>query len=576
LGIPLRNKIDLTAEPADIFLNPWRDDGLRLLDQPDFVWREVDGAVIDGFAVSEHAEINAKIRAFVAQTKKAKQFKTPIEVNSVPVVLEDASFRKSHVLVQGKAVLSGASTTRLFNGYKWENEGAEDDPSETLNGFVSACREANEGHELDIEDTFIEPDLDFAIECRNTFNYFHFMTETLCQLSVLDGVGFSKNIYFHFPNPEEKQRNFANAFVAALFPEYAGRVFFARAPKDYDLVLSAFDMLGAMPQMPKGMTANIERLSPEGADISGIQGHPVLAMNTVSSALLRLRARALQAIEGHDFSYLPKRVFVGRSDDQSRHRPLAGKEALLEQLKPLGFEYVEFEQLAPLEQIALMAQAEMMVSHHGAGFTNMLFAAPDAYVIELGTLQTAQYRWADFWPVAHAAQCKYINFFADFSTDSPLVEPVFSEDGIVPTALSQVAIAQITAFSAAVLGAAPKMNSVKNLTLLTRRLLRAGAVAQAVDLLDAHDDLVITNGALCLLRADCHKAWDQPKSELVALDQAFKADPKRWQTLVRLIWCANRCKRPEVIQWAVAQLAADFPDRHDAFVANHEWVRFVV
>jgi len=383
-------------------------------------------------------------------------------------------------------------------------------------------------------------------------------------------------VFLHFPNQEEKHRGFVDTFVAALFPEFAGRVFFERSPKDYDLVLSAFDMIGAIPQMPEREIGALKRIAPQGGVIGSLGFHPILAMNSVSSTLLGLRERALKAIEGHDFSYLPKRVFVGRGDDQSRSRPLAGQEMLLDQLRPLGFEYVVFEELDPLEQIALMARAEMMISHHGAGFTNMLFAAPDAYVIELGTLQTAQHRWADFWPIAHTSRCRYISFFADFSGDDRLLEPHFGTHGIVPTALSISAVSQITAFVMGVLGPVPNMTSIKNLTLLGRRIFRAGAVAQAIALLNHHPEMVRSDSDLCLLLADCHKALDEPKSELIALEQAYRADQGRWQTLIRIIWCANRCEQPEVIRWAALHLENSFPERHEAFLSNHEWVRFVV
>ena len=548
---------------------------MKLLDEPEFVWREIEGGVIDGFAVSAHAEINTKIRAFVAHTKRQKKFQKTVEFNSVPAVVESASFRKSHVAVGGKLVLSGASATRLFNTFRWENEDKIENATEVLNAYLLRCQTENVDRHIPIEMTFVEPDLDFAIECRNTFNFFHFITESLCQLSVLDNVGFRGKIYFHFPNQEGKQRSFADAFVASLFPEYTGRVFFERAPKDYDLILTAYDMIGGIPQIPANDLARLKRIAPQGVDLGTVDTQPLLAMNSVSRSVVALRARGLKAIEGYDFSYLPKRFFVGRGDAQSRSRPLAGQDLLLEKLKAMGFEYVVFEELDPLEQIALMAQAEMMISHHGAGFTNMMFAAPDAYVIELGTLQTAQHRWADFWPMAHASECRYISFFADFSSDDPLIEPNFATDGIVPTALSVGAIAQITAFIGAVIGPVPSLTSSKNLTLLGRRILRAGAVAQALVLLDKHQDLVKSNGNLCLLRADCHKALDEPKSELIALEQAYHADTKRWQTLVRIIWCANRCELPEVIRWALTLLEADFPDRHHAFVSNHDWVRFV-
>tara|TARA_R110002072_G_scaffold19365_2_gene71789 strand:- start:2597 stop:3364 length:768 start_codon:yes stop_codon:yes gene_type:complete len=254
---------------------------------------------------------------------------------------------------------------------------------------------------------------------------------------------------------------------------------------------------------------------------------------------------------------------------------MEGEDLLFDHLKLFGFEYVVFENLSPLEQIAAMANAEMMISYHGAGFTNMLFASPDAYVIEIGTLQTAQFRWGDFWPLANASQCRYVSFFADLNTDDPLTEPHFSTDGIVPVALSEQGTAQLMGFVVTVLGHYPKFNAPANLSELARRVLQVGAGDRAVGLLEEHAELVRENAELCLLKADCHKQQDEPKSELVALDHAFKADPTRWQTLVRMIWCANRCDRPQVIRWALSRLKADFPQRHDAFLGNHDWVRYI-
>lgn len=388
-------------------------------------------------------------------------------------------------------------------------------------------------------------------------------------------MGFQGNIYFHFPNQEDKHRSFANAFVEALFPEYAGRVFFERAPKDYDLVLTAYDFTTGICQMPKADLDRMAELVPEGVTLGTLGFSQLVGMNSVSSSLLALRARALKAIEGHDFSYLPKRFFVGRGDAESRSRPLAGQGLLLEHLLRFGFEYVVFEDLAPLEQVAIMAQAEMMISNHGAGFTNMMFANPDAYVIELGTLQTATKRWADFWPLAIVSQCRYINFFADFKNDDPLLEPTFAKDGIVPTAVLNFGAAQIMTFVVAVLGRIPNMPDAKSLGVLGGRLLRAGAHDQALMLLAQHEHMTSPSFDLCILRADCHKALDQPKSELIALEQAYKADPSTWKTLTRIVWCARRCERPQVIRWALSLLSIDFPERFEAFVSSHEWVRYV-
>jgi capsular polysaccharide biosynthesis protein len=571
----LRNKVDLTATPETLLLNPWQDRGLKLLCAPAFFWRETKGAIIDGFAVSAHAEINAKTNAFITTVNRQKRFRKCLEINAVPAVVERASFRKSHIATGGKLVLSGASATRLLNSYRVKSSEGRVAASEQLNEYLKQCRAANEGKRIAVENVFVESDLDFAVECRNTFNYFHFITESLCQLCVLDDIGFQGNIYFHFPNQREKQRDFAASFVQALFPEYSGRVFFERAPKDYDLVLTSFEFVGAIGQMPETDLVRLAQIVPDGVVTGSLAFLPILAMNSVNSSLLALRARALKAIEGMDFSHLPTRFFVGRGDAESRARPLAGQNLLIEHLMRFGFDYMVFEDHPPLEQIALMARAEMMISQHGAGFTNMLFASPETFVIELGTLQTAQLRWADFWPLAHAAKCRYISFFADFSTENPVQEPKFSTDGIVPTSVTEKAAAQIMTFVVTLLGQVPTMPDAVSLAQLGMRVLRAGAAAQAIDLLAKHEPMVHGNLDLCLLLADCHKALDEPKSELLALEAAFKADPSRWQTLVRIIWCANRIERPQVIRWALARLAADFPERHDAFVSNHDWVRFV-
>ena len=575
----MRNKIDFTLAPDALFLNPWQDPGFELLYEPAFLWRATRAAQINGFAASAHSEINDKIDRLLRATSKSKAFSKPIEVQSVPVLLHNASFRKAFVMVQEKLMLSGAAGSRAINNYRWEHQGTDFDADAGIAAFFEACRNANAGHVFPVISADLEPDIDIAISCRNTFNFYHFVTESLSQLTALDGMNFQGNIYFHFPNPEGRQREFAKDFVEALFPEFAGRVFFERVPKEYDRVVSVYEFVGGYHQAPLEAHLGMEDMFPadlksQDVEASGVS-RAVLSANAVSTNLIALRDRALAAIEGHDFSHLPRRFYVGRDDTASRARHMENEELLFENLSLFDFEYVAFENLSPLEQIALMARAEMMISYHGAGFTNMLWANPEAYVIEIGTLQTAQHRWSDFWPLAHASQCNYINFFADFRTENPLLEPNFAKDGIVPVSLSERAVAQIMAFVVTVLGQPPVLRSLPTVLRLTQEVFQVGAIDQALALLEAHKEMMARSAELSLLKADCHKELDEPKSELVALDLAYKADPKRWQTLVRIIWCANRCERPQVIRWALSRLKLDFPERHDAFVSNHQWVRYV-
>ena len=253
--------------------------------------------------------------------------------------------------------------------------------------------------------------------------------------------------------------------------------------------------------------------------------HGVLAMNAVDSSLPKLRARALKAIEGKDFSHLPKRFLVGRDGDHARVRTMKGEDDLLDMLKMFGFEFVAFERLSPLEQIAIMANAEMMISYHGAGFTNMLFAGPDTYVVELGTLQTAMFRWGDFWRLANVAQCRYVSFFADFNADDPLKEPAFSEDGIVPVHLSGAGLAQVMSFVVAILGHTPKFAGPDEVQRLGDQLMKVGAYDKARTLFDAHHGLEQGSVALSLAMADCHEHDGDNFDQLAALHSAFRRGP---------------------------------------------------
>ena len=126
----------------------------------------------------------------------------------------------------------------------------------------------------------------------------------------------------------------------------------------------------------------------------------------------------------------------------------------------------------------------------------------------------------------------------------------------MPVSLSEEAVAQVMAFVVTVLGHQPRLGTVTMLSRTAHQVFQAGRAHQALLLLEAHQDLVQKSASLCLLKADCHKEMGEPKSELVALDWSHKADPSRWQTLVRMIWCAKRCDRPQVIRWALSSASA--------------------
>jgi hypothetical protein len=73
-------------------------------------------------------------------------------------------------------------------------------------------------------------------------------------------------------------------------------------------------------------------------------------------------------------------VYVSRRD--SRFRQVTNEEAVMDLLRPYGFEAYELSKLSFLEKKDLFASAKVIVSASGAGLTNMMFSRPGSTLIE--------------------------------------------------------------------------------------------------------------------------------------------------------------------------------------------------
>jgi capsular polysaccharide biosynthesis protein len=77
-----------------------------------------------------------------------------------------------------------------------------------------------------------------------------------------------------------------------------------------------------------------------------------------------------------------RRLYVSRG--HAKHTRRVENEAeLVDALAPFGFEVIDPGTLSPAEQVRAFAEAECIVGPHGAGLTNLAFAAPGAAVVEL-------------------------------------------------------------------------------------------------------------------------------------------------------------------------------------------------
>ena len=87
-----------------------------------------------------------------------------------------------------------------------------------------------------------------------------------------------------------------------------------------------------------------------------------------------LRENGLSLATEVDRSALPKRVFLGR---KGFLRPYNQAE-ILARLEPLGFECVYMEEQDIHHQVAIMANADIIIGPTGAAWTNIIFASPGA------------------------------------------------------------------------------------------------------------------------------------------------------------------------------------------------------
>lgn len=95
-----------------------------------------------------------------------------------------------------------------------------------------------------------------------------------------------------------------------------------------------------------------------------------------------IRAHVLRSVgDGSPEAPTPSRVFISRA--RSRRRKIANEDEVAAFLAARGFERVFMEELGFVDQVRIMQAADIVVSQHGAGLTNLIFMRAGAKVLEL-------------------------------------------------------------------------------------------------------------------------------------------------------------------------------------------------
>lgn len=418
--------IDLTRPPSELFFSPGLETGIDYIEKPDWIIRPCKGARIELVAGSDVPTVNDSISRAISRAN-GRILNDIFEIRVSPVLLGDAQFHNSYATVGGRYLLNGAAGDRLrtkfdmSNAHEWKKE-------RLLDFFRRHRRIADVSQVHSAPPSRSQP---IAIELKNGHNFYHFLTETLGNLALFLDDGSDMPINLHYPGGEV--RSFIPKFIQAVYPELFGRVRFVDTRTKYSKVRSTYNHRHYLYQVSDPMVA--EAISAHGMDTPwfGLRADPralkFMRMNSFDTSQRLLREVALSRLDPGVVKGLPRRIYVGRAEQgtAARARGVEGESALFDALAPFGFERVFFEEMSPLMQIASMQAADIMISPHGAGFANMLFAKSGAMVIEIGTRQTQLHRWGDFVPMAHVAGCRYATVFADVNTEDPEVVPSMTE-----------------------------------------------------------------------------------------------------------------------------------------------------
>lgn len=123
------------------------------------------------------------------------------------------------------------------------------------------------------------------------------------------------------------------------------------------------------------------------------------------------------ALKNKTITNFPKRIYLTRKNSWARS--VENENELLPILEKYGIEVIAFDDLSFWDQVVIMNNAEIFISIHGAGFSNMLFMKEGTAVLEFVNQSYADLEYKfPFWKLANACNLKYFVQFGSTKTKS--------------------------------------------------------------------------------------------------------------------------------------------------------------
>jgi Glycosyltransferase 61 len=180
---------------------------------------------------------------------------------------------------------------------------------------------------------------------RGDLNYYHFLLDIFPRLAILEPHGMPTPERWYVPSSQRFQQEIL---------ELAGFL-----PRDGIVDADAFPHVRAEQLLVPGMPDRHKRIPPW----------------SVGFIRDRLRPGNAELVPG-------PRIYITRGD-RPHNRIVINEPEVVALLAKRGFEVVDPGAHPAAEQIRMFAEAEYIVSPHGAALTNLLFASPGAAVVEI-------------------------------------------------------------------------------------------------------------------------------------------------------------------------------------------------
>lgn len=548
------------ARASDFFI-PGIDQGFSVLPGQELRPKPVEPIHVSSLALASDVSQRLKLFEYTERIKN-KTWPKGVVFPTVLGVADDVTFHGQHMAITGKYFISSAGGNRLINRYagKGPSEGKRR-PLDRLAEYFEEQSSKNTKPLPEVEGDFA--DLPFVMESRNFFNYYHFLKETFPLLSMAEKVGHRGRIVI-ITSSRAKARDFVRTLIDTWFPHLSERVELLRAPQTFERALVALDTRHFYYQCHDEMMPSLTDVGERPLERKVTFRHLSLsAFNSCESPVADLRKVVLQRL-GEDTG-TKRRLYVKRRS--ARDRRVVGGELLEELLAKMGFETVFFEDLTVEEQARAVAASECIVSLHGAGLANMLYAPKDCLVVELSNLQTLLTRFGDFNPLALAAGVHYLHVFLDHDYPDPGALPVISAHGHRGVVLSDFEARVIASRIHA--GLSPDLYAE---TFQTCRSLREnGRMSELAERLDDAASILFHEADWHIWSADCCLDAGDEAAALGYLANAMVLAPARLPLLRRVMALAQDTGDTDRFREAVACFRKFSPEGCEQFLNENGW-----